>query len=450
VAGPSSVAFLKVGNISPARSAFILSAPECRSEKVEKRGFASMRKKLLGVAGATLLMCASGCATFEQSDFSSWVIGYNKSVERAQNESIFLNIIRSSYNLPLYFTGTQVVRGSGTTAISGGLGGSFSGTSIGGYAPSTTTSWGVTPSTNLSVDRNFNFDVAVADTAEFQQALLSPMKEDVMHFYSEQGLPHELLYHLLIEKLRVSIGGKQFVYENDPLSPSYPDFTQMLGKLLEYGLTTQVNADFLPVGPSYKQPDLRGLATVVQGGAFLLPARDGGFQVSVRMPTATFCFDPAIPENHERLPASMLCVSPDQQRGTVANSSRRVQFGDVSLYVQLRSTKAIFNYLGSLVTRQRLTPDAEPIRLVTKEALAALHSNACDAAQSSDCHAIFSIKPGRGRREADISVSYDGETYHLPMGDGSFTPIVLSILSQTLNLNKSVNSLPLIGTTLVK
>ena len=400
---------------------------------------------LRGAACALGLAALAGCSSLPQQDFSSWAVTYNESVEQAQNRTILLNILRASRNMPLYFSGTQVVRGSGTTSVNGGIGGSISNTTT-TYAPSASSvalTSGLTPSLNVSVDRNFNFDVAIADTAEFQQALLMPMKEDVMHYYTQQGLPPEMLLHLLVQKFRITIDGTPEVYENNPMSETYPAFVAMVDKLLGYGLTTQVNDDFSPVGPVYRQPDLRGIAEIVKAGGFILPAQ-GGFQVAIRQPMATFCFDPSVHGNVKLLPATVLCRRPDLANEMQPLARRRVQFENASLYVQLRSTREVFDYLGTLLVRE----GSEPLRLTSQAALAQLKNANCTSA-GPQCGELFRLHRNAATADA-VTINLGGTAYSLIPSDGSLSSTVLSVLVQTLNLNKSVNSLPLISASVVR
>ena len=49
-----------------------------------------------------------------------------------------------------------------------------------------------------------------------------------------------------------------------------------------------------------------------------------------------------------------------------------------------------------------------------------------------------------------MTINLDGTDYSLMPNDGSLSTTGLSVLVQTLNLNKSVNSLPLIGASVVR
>ncbi len=393
----------------------------------------------------------AGCAQLGPNpDFSSWVVGYNKSVEQAQNQSMLLNVLRAGDNMPLYFMGTQVVRGTGSSSVSGSIGGSQSLTwNQQNFGNTKNATLGLTPNLSISVGRDFNFDVAVADTAEFQTAILTPMKEDVMHFYTQQGLPAELLYHLLVQKIRVTENGHQKTYENNPLSESYGEFIDILSKMLGLGLTTQAMTDPMPVGPVYRNPDLRGLAAVAQAGAIMIPSV-GGYQAALMRPIASFCFDPSVKGNVERLPASVLCSTPDQGARQGAPGLRRVQFENSSVYVQLRSTKEIFNYLGELVLRAQMDPNEKPLQLVTPASLAYLRNGPCSQEKDKYCHSLFRLHNNVSSADGSVAVEYNGKNYGIRANDGTFSALVLSVLVQTMNLNKSVNSIPLTTTTIVR
>jgi hypothetical protein len=93
-------------------------------------------------------------------------------------------------------------------------------------------------------------------------------------------------------------------------------------------------------------------------------------------------------------------------------------------------------------------PRAQPLRLTSKAALAYLKNHNCTSA-GSQCGELFRLHRNTAAKDA-VTINFGGTAYSLTPSDGSLSSTVLSVLVQTLNLNKSVNSLPLISTTVVR
>jgi hypothetical protein len=47
-------------------------------------------------------------------------------------------------------------------------------------------------------------------------------------------------------------------------------------------------------------------------------------------------------------------------------------------------------------------------------------------------------------------INYQGETYSIPMENNGYSPLVINILSQLVNLNKGVGSIPASPAVLIK
>ena len=407
-----------------------------------------VRRSARLLACAALSLFLSACATL--SDFSSWTVGYNNSVDKARNHLMLLNIVRASEDMPLLFTGIQVVRGNGQNSIGPGLSGTRS-LSAGSLSGSSVTN-ALAPSVSLQVTSGFNFDVVVLDSAEFLQGLLTPISVLTFNHYARQGIPTELLLHLLVEKITITTPGKPTVtYRNDPLGRDYKQFRVALTSLLQYRLTTEVGSSASEaIGPLLTDEDLKAgrstefsktlpglfLAKVPGGYRFYRP---GGM-------VANFCFQ-GEGKGQSALPQTSLCADSPLRKAKPAAGAAEVadknvlSTVDASMTVEMRSTNGVFNYLGDLI-RYQAESGEDIINLYSPEAIAYQHQG--------KSHALFRVVTNQPQQYDIAAVEYRGKVYSLPLEEQGYSATVLQVLNQLFSLSKSVNAIPSTGTVVVR
>jgi hypothetical protein len=412
------------------------------------------RRAFPAAACLVLSLGLAACAT--TVNFSSWVLGYNISVEQAQNQLTLLNIMRASEDMPLLFTGVQVVRGNGQTTAGANIGITASSqvTSVPGTNSADTSVKALAPGASLQVSSGFNFDVVVLDSSEFYQGLLTPIGIDAMHSYMKKGVPAELILLLLVERITLTVGGVPTTYVNNPVDPDYNRFRSTLANLLKLGLTTEVESSNLPVGPLLTDADvkndLKSLFAAAQAGLLLFPEK-GGYRFMKRNTAARLCFMGGgndVPE----LPQNSLCTASPKKRTalkTPAEPQRpanEVQsLADAEMSVQTRSTRDLFSYLGRLAHGQT-DAGRDSVTLELPEALelpdAAAYHNI------SKGHSLFRVVKDRPRPDDLASIEYRGSVYSLP--NEGYSATVLMVLQQLFSLSKSVNSVPATGSVVVR
>lgn len=411
-----------------------------------------VQRRLGALSCVVLSLGLASCATMV--DFSSWAVGYNKSVEQARNQLMLLNVIRASEDMPLMFTGVQVVRGNGQNTVGGsaGITRSTTDTTASGVLASTNVTDALAPSISLQVSSGFNFDVVVIDSAEFLQGLLTPISVSTFNHYTRHGIPVELLSHLLVENITITRAGQSTViYRNDPLGRDYKQFLVALTSLLDYGLTTEIsNSSGEAIGPLLTDADLKSgrsieFSKTIPGLVFAKVP--GGYRfIRPGGAVANFCF---MGERADRsaLPQTSLCAdSPVRKARKVAAAAdstdkNALKTADASMSVQMRSTSEVFKYLGSLTHYQTKSAD-NFLKLYSPAARAYPHQG-----KSNAMFRVLKDQPGAN----DVaSVEYRGAVYSLP-GDGQgYSTTVLTVLSQLFSLSKSVNSIPSTGTVVVR
>ena len=415
--------------------------------------YAPVRRKLRVLGCAVLSLGLSACATM--SDFSSWTVGYNNSVEQARNQLMLLNIVRASENMPLLFTGIQVVRGNGQTVVGGGLGitSTVQGTSVSGAPTSTTVVNTLAPSVNLQVVSGFNFDVVVLDSAEFLQGLLTPISVLTFNHYVRQGVPIELLLHLLTEKITITLPGRPTVtYINDPLSRDFKEFRLLIADLLKLRITTEVgNSSSEAIGPLLTDADLKSGASTEFSKALpglVLAKVPGGYRfIRPGGTIANFCFL-GEETGQSSLPQTSLCADSPlrkaKQAAAVGDESadkKVLTTFEGAMSVQMSSTNDVFNYLGRLA-RFQAESDNDILNLDSPEAIA--------YNRQAQNRAVFRVVKNQPKPHDIASVQYRGTVYSLPLEEQGYSATTLMVLNQLFSLSKSVNSIPSTGTVLVR
>ncbi|HEV2745995.1 MAG TPA: hypothetical protein VGW34_01690 [Allosphingosinicella sp.] len=163
-----------------------------------------MRNLIAVLASATLL---SGCAF--RGDVSRMSVDFNATVASSANELTLLNVLRAREHQPLHFTSFSLVRGN--IQFTGGAGfntvirgaGTTTDTDPAGKV-ATSVAEGVetfTPNLSAQVVTGPNFDIAVFDTQEFYQGILTSVPTTTVAHYLYQGWRSDLLMYLLVQRV---------------------------------------------------------------------------------------------------------------------------------------------------------------------------------------------------------------------------------------------------------
>ena len=367
---------------------------------------------------------------------------------------MLLNIVRASENMPLMFTGVQVVRGSGqnTVGLGAGITRSITGVTASGASVSTAVTNALAPTVSLQVARGFNFDVVIQDSAEFFQGLLTPISTLTFNHYDRQGIPVELLLHLLVEKITITMAGRPTVtYQNEPLSQDYKKFRLAVTNLLKLGINTEVvNSSSEAIGPLLTDADLKsGAATELSKalpGLFLDKAPGGYRFIRPGATYANFCFR-GEKTGQSVLPQTSLCADSPVRKAMQltaegeSTDKNTLRTADVSMSIQMRSTNGLFRYLGALTNFQAASSN-DILNLDSPEANS--YNN------HSKSHALFRILENQPKPNDIASVKYRGTVYSLPIDEQGYTATTLMMLNQLYSLSKSVNSIPSTGSVVVR
>jgi hypothetical protein len=198
-----------------------------------------MKRSLVGSLIACSLV-SSGCAAVDQ--FGDRAVAYNIEGERTRNQLLLLNVIRSAYRKPMQFSVLTTV--TGTATATGGLSAVLP---LGGPA----SGYQINPSSDLSGGPTFT--VANQVDKEFYQGILTPVDKQIIDYLFQTGYPKQLLLTLFVSKIsfwRANEKGtppKDFM--NRPDSRYFPYFQEVIGELINEGITTERSESTEEIGP---------------------------------------------------------------------------------------------------------------------------------------------------------------------------------------------------------
>jgi hypothetical protein len=177
------------------------------------------------LAGACLAGLLGACAVIDPVDSRYDTIG--RSLTKARNEAIFLNLVRASHDYPLEFTTISNVTPSMSNTSALGLP-SFLlgppagfGTAAGAVASLPTSSpgrdviFGSTTASNTTAIST-NFSVSTQETSAFYLGFLKPIDLQTLNYFIRQGYSRELLFWLFTDSFEVTTRYGKFGYKYDP------------------------------------------------------------------------------------------------------------------------------------------------------------------------------------------------------------------------------------------
>jgi hypothetical protein len=160
----------------------------------------------------------SACAIVDPVDNRYDTI--SRSLAKARNESIFLNLIRASHDYPLSFVTIANVTPSMSNTTSLALPSFLLGPKI----PSSTTPlftpgrdviFGNTSASNSTLVST-NFNVSTQETSAFYAGFLKPIDLTTLAYFIRQGYPREMLFWLFMDSFELDARGHDFGYHYNP------------------------------------------------------------------------------------------------------------------------------------------------------------------------------------------------------------------------------------------
>jgi hypothetical protein len=401
--------------------------------------------------GALMASCAAlflaHCAMVDTID--SRLDQIDRSAAYARSQSILLNIVRASRNVPLNFVAVSRISGSTQAQFGGGLpsmlvgpypiatGAPFAtnaaGTALNVVEPALSRNVGLNSTTlNASTNAATSFDLTLLDSKQFYQALLSPIDLVTFDAFIRQGYSQELLYQVFLDSIRRTVAGRTVEYRNDPRAPcEMVDGRSLCFKdVIDNGLANGLTVETLTVSDN-------GGATAEKSAATVY---------------ARVCFDPILGERfRSEHPDFKLLLGrvgqprcgnwpPDVRRGKKRSTETETlnfditdsPFGLVHVELRARSTFGVYRFLGRILA----TEAVEDVRLRKNTNLA----------EDTRLLAVTDGSDG----PCFASVSYEGKSYCVPENGAESTKRIFSLLAQLLALktmSTDLNATPVVRVT---
>ncbi|MFL6237800.1 MAG: hypothetical protein ACJ76N_32080 [Thermoanaerobaculia bacterium] len=412
------------------------------------------RAPVLAVAltGATAL---AGCSSHQR--LATQAVDFNRTVEKAQNEMLLLNVIRAKDRLPMYLTGMSSLSGNVQTSLSAGLGGSYSRVlHPADNRASDSLTRTLSPSVGASVSANPTYSLAVLDTQEFMRGFLTPLSKNLLAYYWNQGWPRELLIYLLVERVeiaRADTGEVLEVLRNYPSSadPNLEEMTRFGAGVETFLLQDpQIEQVSVPesVGPPLPASDVQDLAKLVemaqQGLSLVQVSGQATYQLQRQRTDVHLKLKP-LPEAPKEDAATQ-----QKYYQSLAGAKERLGAieGTKTITFFLRSPEALLYYLGELarVENRQSSPKVPEICIQGRyqPLFVAFPSGKCpDAVLSAESGqgtyavpALSSGKPSDACRPGALRLTEP------PLCDAGRSMQAFSLLNQVTALQKSAKDLP--------
>jgi hypothetical protein len=252
------------------------------------------------LVGVLLASALGACAVVDPVDNRYDTV--SRSLAKARNESIFLNLVRASHDYPLSFTVVANVTPSLTNTTSLSLPSFLLGPHIPSYntlagaAPAATAPlftpgrdviFGNTTAGNTTAVST-NFSVSTQETSAFYQGFLKPIDLQTLSYFIRQGYSRELLFWLFTDSFTLELpNAPPFGYHYNPpddygcsqIDPKHRCFIDWVHNAAYTGLTVEEKTE--QANASYSAP---------KGGT-----QGGGSSGSPKgLSYARFCFNPVL------------------------------------------------------------------------------------------------------------------------------------------------------------
>ena len=425
---------------------------------------------------AALSAVISGCGSTNSTTFRSMSDAYREVVETYSNDNILINIARASQKMPVSFLDIPSIMGTGNVTATAGLSAtvySANPGSLSGFLQPYSGALNLAnyiPSASLNVSGGYTFTQSSLDNATFMRPFLLDVKPEIVGYLSSnQAAPKSILYSLLVRSIDIVNDQREVVtsFVNDPSSKDYLRFQRALYIMVAAGLTAEPTFVKMPMSPLLDEATARasfGMLTAALAVGVTLdevnqPGRPKQFRLIKLMPDWRMCLNKTDGEalfGKSLSPENYCTQSFKSNTANRTATELRTLLGDgsdstmknLTIKVNLRSTRNVFDFLGDIVAMQN--SDAPNIVTIFNPELL----NASDNAKVSDFPPVplFVMQKNKSAGKPLTSLSYRGDTYTIPdhTPSESFTKDVIVLLSQLLTLNKIAGSIPPSPSVLVK
>ncbi len=329
------------------------------------------------VAGILLAGTLGACAVVDPVDPRYDTV--NRSLAKARNESILLNIIRSSHDWPMSFTTVPQVNPSMQNVTTMGLPSFLLGPNPKGTvtpaSPARDVLFGNTNNLTNATTVSSNFSVSSLENGSFYSGLLSPVSLHDLNYFIRQGYSRELLFWLFADAIEVEFNHHVVGYQFDPPydygCPKEDPKQRCFREFMEIAVITGLTVEATTVTPGSGGKGGGGAKGGGKGGD--TGSSDSGGGAKGKTEFSRFCFDPVLADRGMKAmnPARLRLVDANYldrgyRRSPVCGSdwhpgreeaeqadTLQFQVGPLTFKIVTRSTYSIYQFLGKLLKQSR-------------------------------------------------------------------------------------------------
>ncbi len=423
------------------------------------------------LAAATLALLA-GCSL--QRPVAHHAVAYNRAVEKAHNQTVLLNAVRSMQRHPQHYTAITQVLGTASNSLTPSLSLTL--------VKDAFTPW--EPSGSATRSGQAVVTVSVLDDQDFVQGLLSPVTLDQVDFFLSQGWPERLVGMLFVRRIEVrnddfsdsstcgpgarETDGKTVIYENEPDESDTKDpfkrvkcFGVRLAHLrdeehLKIEARVQKSVDFeLETEDQDQLAELilkavEGKVSIERAAASAPAEGDSGAgRVTYRLTRSTASKVLTWGEEGDRKQARHNATTQGAEPEKAANE-KTANPDEKTVRIHFRSAQSVVYYLGEIMRAQAVSGYSTKMHQASPGTL----EPRIVFADGKEALLFAAWKKGKSDKNPVLAVDYGGETYVIPrfpgcdVGqiDGCHRSMqVLAIVKQLIGLNKSRESLSTTG-----
>ena len=406
------------------------------------------------LVGALLAGALGACAVVDPVDNRYDTV--SRSLAKARNESIFLNLVRASHDYPLSFTVVANVTPSLTNTTSLALP-SFL---LGPRFPALPTTvdrdvvFGNTTAGNTTAVST-NFNVSTQETSAFYQGFLKPIDLQTLNYFIRQGYSRELLFWLFTDSFQLNKGGNLYGYHYDPPDdygcsredPLHRCFIDWIHSATLSGLTVeertvQSSSSSGGGGGGSDKSSAPGKPTTTAYARFCLD-RILGQQAASTLPrevvvsqTSLRNLDVPIQLLYEKELICRESWDQDQFSGPQPDTLP-LKFGTTTFTIVPRSAYGVFKFLGSLMKVEREQIPAAPYAYIPTDRQYALQPPRLETVHE-DPRLVTVVQNMGG--QCFVHTWFEDGDYCVPE-DAATTKRIFGLLAQLIAIQTAANDL---------
>jgi uncharacterized membrane protein YgcG len=452
-------------------------------DALSRLGKLVFRRELL--TSTVLALAVSACAIVDPVDPRYDTV--NRSLSKARNESILLNILRASHEWPLSFTTVPQVTPGMTNVTSLGspsfqIGPSYRPPLAGGVAqpgyslgaPLRDVIFGNQNNLYNQTTVSSSFSVSSLETGTFYNGLLSPVSLHDLNYFIRQGYSRELLFWLFADTVEVFIGGTVHGFQYNPPDdygcPMREPKRRCFREFVEIATITGLSVEAKTIKAGGGAKSSGGTDGFATEGAANPKGSDGGGKSGgggsdkAKAEYSRFCFDPVLAErgrramNPERLSIvraqyldafspSPICGTPWFPGQTDEEATDTLQFnvGPLRFKILTRSTNSIYQFLGKVLKEQLRARQDELLPSGTEVLLRAYLPRADERlpllSTTRDDPNLLTIVPADGGVPCFVHTYFIDGDWCVPEQGASNTKRIFSLLAELLALKTQASEL---------